>query len=88
MSDQLTKQPEIISILGSLKNSITEAKETSMAIKDKLRALHKYDMPVNTNEKSAKEPSSAMEEFNIQLDRMKELNSYLTDILSHLRELI
>lgn len=85
-----SKQPELVAALSQFKAQNDFAEDISASIKERLRSIARWE-PVS-NKQTDKLPEmlvdSAIDEFNYQLRRQRELNDRLSDILQHLKEVI
>ena len=84
------KQPELVEALAQFKNQNDYTDDVSMSIKEKLRSILKWeklnDRPMDKIPEMI--VNCAVDEFNYQLRRQRELNERLSDILLHLKEVI
>lgn len=85
-----TKQPELIEALAKFKSQNDYTDDVSSSIKEKLRGILKWeklnDRPMDKIPEMI--INCAVDEFNYQLNRQRELNERLSDILLHLKEVI
>lgn len=85
------KQPELVALLSSFKNENDRTEEFVNAIKAKLRNIFQYpSLPSEESLLKDKEMivECAIDEFKLQLRRLRETNRKLVDIMEHTQKII
>lgn len=85
-----SKKPELVEALAQFKNQNDYTDDVSSSIKEKLRNISKWEKVSDRPMDKIPEMivNSAIDEFNYQLRRQRELNERLSDILLHLKEVV
>lgn len=85
-----SKQPELVEALAQFKNQNDYTDDVSSSIKEKLRIILKWEQVSDRPMDKMPEMivNSAIDEFNYQLRRQRDLNERLSNILLHLKEVI
>lgn len=76
-------------IFGRLRNEISQIRELSYGIKDKVDTISRNDDPVRSGSKNEVAPSCSMiDEFHTKLDELSELRRTLEDVFHNLKSIV